>query len=100
MRGHNMSAHRMHSAISSQTAVTDNAMHESMMQEGHCDNCDNNCTSCVGMTSCGHSSNHVPVFIIFNKDISLSQKIAQSSIEYIVQYHSQIITPDFRPPIV
>jgi hypothetical protein len=100
MRGHDMSTHSMNSAMSSQVAVTDNAMHESMMQKDHCDNCDNDCTSCISMTSCGHSSNHVSACIIFNKDISLSQKNTQSSFEHIVQYHSQIITPDFRPPIV
>jgi hypothetical protein len=100
MRGHDMSIHSMHSVLSSQMAVADNPMHESMMQKGCCDNCDNNCVACNGMTSCGHSSNHVSAFIIFNRDLSLSQKLTLSSIEYIVQYHSQIITPDFRPPIV
>ena len=100
MHGHDMSSHSMHSALPSQMAVADNPMHESMMQKGCCDNCDDNCVACNGMTTCVHSSNHVSAIIIFNEVLSLSQNFTLSSIEHIVQYHSQIITPDFRPPIV
>lgn len=100
MRGHDMSTHSMNSAMSSQVAVTDNAMHESMMQKGHCDNCDNDCTSCAAMTSCSHSPNHISAYIIFNKNISLSKRITQFSFEHTVQYLNQIITPDLHPPIV
>jgi len=100
MRGHDMSTHSMNSAMSSQATVTDNAMHESMMQKDHCDNCDNDCTSCNGMASCGHGFNQASACFILNKDISQSQKVTLSSFEHFVQYHSQIITPDFRPPIV
>ncbi len=92
--------HEMNSAMSDQAAVIVNSEHELMMQKGCCDNCDNNCVACTGMTSCGQSSNHVLACIVFNKDISLSQKLIQSSIEHFVQYHSQIISPDIRPPLV
>lgn len=95
-----MPDHKMNSAMSDQAAVIVNSEHESMMQKGCCDNCDNNCVACTGMTSCGQSSNHVLACIVFNKDISLSQKLIQSSIEHFVQYHSQIISPDIRPPLV
>ena len=95
-----MPGHEMKSVMSGQATAIDNSMHESMMQKGCCGNCENNCVACVGMTSCGQSSNHVSACIIFNKDISLSQKLTTFSIERFVQYHSQIITPDIRPPVV
>lgn len=100
MPGHDMSVHSMHSAISGQTAVIDNSRHQSLMKKDCCDNCDNNCVACTGMISCSPGSNHISAFIIFNKDISLSQKLTQSTIEHLVQYHSQIIAPDIRPPVV
>ena len=105
MSGHDMSKHSSHSVISGQVAEFDDSMaskpvHEPMMQKDCCETCDNDCNACVGIASCGHSTNHVSVFIIFNKDISLSQKVTQSLFEHNVQYHSQVITPDFRPPIV
>lgn len=92
--------HEMSSAMSGQAAVIVNSKHESMMQKGCCDNCDNNCVACTDITRCNQSSNHVLACIVFTKDISLSQKPIQSSIEHFVQYHSQIISPDIRPPIV
>lgn len=92
------------------SAASDNSMHESMViplsvdksinLNGFCDQCDNDCTGCAGMTSCVHSSNHAPTIITFNKYLSQSLQLTQSSIEPSAQYHSQIITPDFRPPIV
>ena len=97
MPGHNMPAHKMNSTMTGQATVIDNSMRESMMQKGCCDN---NCVACISMTSCGQGSNHVSAFIKFNKEISLSQKLTQSSIEHFVQYHSQIISPDIRPPVV
>lgn len=97
-----MSSHNMSSVMNDQVAVSNNSMHESMMQKekGYCDNCESNCATCIGMTSCGQNSNHFSAFIIFNKDILQSQNISQASIEHIVQYHNQIISPDFRPPII
>ena len=100
MPDHDMSVRSMHSAISGQTAAIDNSMHEAMMQKGCCDHCDNDCVACIGMSSCGHSSNPVSAFILFNKYSSQSLPIIQISIEQSVQYHNQIITPDIRPPIV
>ena len=92
------------------SAVSDHAMHESMVMalpveksmnlKGCCDQCDNDCTGCTSMTSCTHSSNQSPTIIAFNKVLSQSLQLTQSSIEPSAQYHSQIITPDFRPPIV
>lgn len=95
-----MPGHKMNSVMSGQATAIDNSTHESMMQKDCCNNSENNCVACIGMTSCGQSSNHVSGFVIFNKDISLSQKLTQSSIEHFVQYHSQIISPDIRPPVV
>ncbi len=97
MPGHNMS-----SAMNDQVAVSNNSIHESMMQKekDNCDDCESNCAACIGMTSCGQNSNHFSAFIIFNKDVLQSQNLSQASIEHIVQYHNQIISPDFRPPIV
>lgn len=95
-----MPGHKMNSAMTGQATAITNSMHKSMMQKGCCDHCDDNCVACGGMTSCGQSSNHVSAFIIFNKDISQSQVLTQSSIEHFVQYHSQIISPDIRPPVV
>jgi len=95
--GHDMSIHSMHSATSGQTAVTANSMQKPIDQKCCCDS---GCGACVDMTSCGHSSNHISVFIIINRDTSPSHGLSQSSIEQLVQYHNQIITPDFRPPIV
>ena len=100
MPGHNMPAHKMNSTMTGQASVIDNSMRETMMQKGCCDNCDDNCVACIGMTSCGQSSNHVSTIIICNKKISQSQILTQSSIEHFVLYHNQIITPDIRPPIV
>ena len=100
MPGHNMPAHKMNSTMTGQATAIDSSTHKSMMQKDCCNNCENNCVACIGMTSCGQSSNHVSGFVIFNKDISLSQKLTQSSIEHFVQYHSQIISPDIRPPVV
>ena len=108
----NEPCHEMNSDMAgrSHTAVSDHAMHESMVMalpveksmnlKGCCDQCDNDCTGCIGMTSCVHSSNHAPTIITFNKVLSQSLQLTQSSIGFSAQYHSQIITPDFRPPIV
>ena len=100
MSGHDMSDHSRHSAINNQTATLDNSMHKAMKQKGCCDQCDGSCNGCVGMTSCGHSPNHVSAFILFDQHSSQSIPLIQFSIEQSVQYHNQIITPDFRPPIV
>ncbi len=108
----NNTCHKMSSDLAGHghTAVSDNSIHKSMVMplsvnnsmnlKGCCDQCDNDCTGCFGMTSCAHSSNHAPTIIAFNKVLSQSLQLAQSSIGSSVQYHSQIITPDFRPPIV
>lgn len=104
----NEPCHEMNSDMTGHghSVVSDNSMHESMvmalpvhksMNLKGC--CDNNCT-CAGMTSCVHSSHHVPTIITFNKYFSQSLHLTQSSIESFAQYHSRIITPDFRPPIV
>jgi len=107
MLGHDMSIRNMsddsgYSAMSGQAAEFDNsmannAMPASMMQKGCCDN---DCVACAGITSCGHSSNHVSTFILLNQYSSESHPRIQFLIEQSVQYHNQIITPDIRPPIV
>ena len=91
--------HEMNSVMQDQ-AVNNSAMNASMMQKGCCDQCDNNCVACTGLSSCGHSSNHASPFIVLNHYSSQSQQRIQSSIEQFVQYHNQIITPDIRPPVV
>ena len=108
----NNTCHKMSSDMAGHghAAVSDLSMHEPMVMaapahksmnlNGCCDQCDNDCTGCTGMTSCVHSSNHAPTIITFNKYLSQSLQLTQSSIESSTQYHSQIITPDFRPPIV
>ena len=88
--------HEINSAMPGQTAVIDNSIHESMMQKDCCDQCDNNCVACIGMSSCGHNS----PFILFNQYSSQSLPLIQFSTVQSVQYHNQIITPDIRPPIV
>ena len=93
------SCHEMNSVMQHQT-VNNSAMNESMLQKDCCDQCDNNCVDCIGMSSCGSSSNHASPFIILNNYSSQSQQRIQSSIEQFVQYHNQIITPDIRPPVV
>jgi len=100
MLEHGISDRSMLSATSDQQSVIDNSMHESMMKKGCCNHCGNNCVACNGMTSCGHSPNHVSFFILFNKYSSKPLSLSQTSIEQLVQYHNQIITPDIRPPIV
>ncbi len=105
MPGHDMSTHSIHSAMTDQAtdldvSVTDKATHESMMKQGCCDQCDENCDACVGMSSCKHRSNGVSAFILFDQYSSQSHPLAKFSIEQSVQYHNQIITPDIRPPIV
>ena len=108
----NNACHEMSSDMAGHghSAVSDNSMHESMAMalpvhksmnlKGCSDQCDSDCAGCIGMTSCVHSSNHAPTIIAFNKYLSQSLQLTQSSIEPSAQYHSQIITPDFRPPIV
>ncbi len=108
----NNTCHKMSSDMAGHghAAVSDLSMHEPMVMplsadkpmnlNGLCDQCDNDCTGCIGMTSCVHSSNHAPTIITFNKVLSQSLQLTQSSIGFSAQYHSQIITPDFRPPIV
>jgi len=95
-----MSGHKLKSVMIEHVTVSDSTIQESKMQKGCCDNCDNNCVACTGMTSCGQNSNHVSTFIISKIDILQSQNISQPSIEHIVLYHSQIISPDNRPPVV
>jgi len=97
MLNHDMSVGRRHSAMSGQTAGIDSSMHESMMQKGCCDN---DCTACTGSASCGHNSNHVSAFILFNQFSSESHPRLQFLMGQPVQYRSQIITPDIRPPVV
>ena len=108
----NEPCHEMSSDMAgrSHAAVSDHAMDGSMVMvlpveksmnlKGCCDQCDNDCTGCIGMTSCVHSSNYAPTIIAFDKYFSQSLQFTQSSIEPSAQYHSYIITPDFRPPIV
>ncbi len=93
------SCHEMNSVMQDQI-VNNSAINESMLQKGCCDQCDNNCVACTGLFSCGHSSNHASPFILFNQYAFQSLPLIQSSIEHFVQYHSQIITPDIRPPVV
>lgn len=99
---HEMSSDRVVRGI---TTVSDELVlmalpvEKSMKLKGCCDQCDNNCT-CTGMTSCVHSTNHVPSIIAFNKYFTQSLQFTQSSIESSARYHSRIVTPDFRPPIV
>jgi len=102
---HSQSRHSMHSVMSAQTtgfddSIMDNAFHTSMQQIACCDQCNDDCAGCAGMTSCGHSLKHVSAFILFKQYASQSLSRIQFSIEQFTQYHNQIITPDFRPPIV
>ncbi len=99
MSDHNMPGHKMNSVMNDQAAVSISVMHDSMVQKACCDNCDS-CAACIGMSSCGQSSIHVSALVSFNKDILQSQTLSQTTIEHTVQYHNQIISPDFRPPIV
>lgn len=100
MNSTTMPGHKMKSTMSGQVRAINNSMHKSMMQKDCCGHCDNSCVACEGMSSCGHSSNHVTPYILFTQYFFQSLQLASSSIEHLVQYHSQIITPDFRPPIV
>jgi len=110
MSGHDMSVHdmpvqSMPSVMSGQAAesnnsMMNNSMHESMMQKGCCDHCGNDCVACVGIASCGHSSNYVSTFILIDQYSFESHPLIQFSTVQSVQYHNQIITPDIRPPIV
>ena len=71
----NEPCHEMSSdmVVRSITTVGEHAMHESMVMalpvektmnlKGCCDECDNDCTGCIGMSSCIHSSNHAPTII-------------------------------------
>lgn len=96
----------MHSVMSAQTtefddSIIDNAIHTSMQQKACCDQCNDDCAECsTGLTSCERSLNHVSAFVLFNQYASQSLSRIQFSIEPFIQYHNQIITPDFRPPIV
>ena len=94
------SCHELNAAMPGQAAVINNSMHESMMQKGCCDQCVDNCVACIGMSSCGNSSNHVSSFILFDQYSSQSLPLIQFSTQHFVQYHNQIIIPDIRPPIV
>ena len=92
--------HEMNSTVPGQAAVINNSMHKSMMQQGCCDQCADNCDACIGMSSCGHSSNHVSAFVLLEQNSSQSHPLIQFSTQYFAQYHNQIVTPDIRPPIV
>lgn len=95
-----MSGHKMNSAMSGQVTVIDNSMHKSMMRKGCCGHCGNNCAACTSNLSCGQNVHHVSPFIIITQYFFKSLQTSQFPIEYFVQYHSQITTPDIRPPLV
>jgi len=77
-----------------------NAQEKLMSHKGCCDHCDNNCSNCTGMSSCGHGSNHVSAFIVYSPYLIQSRYLSVSSSEYAIQYLNQIIIPDIRPPVV
>ena len=92
--------HEINSAMPGQAAVINNSMHESMKQQDCCGQCVDSCVACTGMSSCGHSSNPVLAFILFDKFSSQSLPRSQFSTEQFIQYHNQITAPDIHPPIV
>lgn len=88
----------MHSDMSDY-AITDHSMNTSIIQEKCCDCCDNGC-NCVDMSVCSNATGHTSVCIMLDRYFSQSFQMTQSMIEPITQYYSQIILPNFRPPIV
>lgn len=101
MPDHNMAGHKMNSAMTDQATAVDSSIQDSMIKKGCCGHCDNNCAACTSNMSCGKNVHHGSPFIIITQYFfNSSLQISQSPIEYIVQYHSQIISPDFRPPVV
>ena len=90
--------HEMNSLMQGET-VSDSSIIKSIVKTKCCGHCIDGCT-CNEIFSCGHSSNHVSAFILCNQYSSQSYPLILFSIERFVQYHNQIITPDFRPPIV
>lgn len=94
-----MPGHKMEPFMIEHVAVNDSTLHKSMMLKKCCTHCDGGCT-CNKLSSCSHNSNHTSPFIAITQYFSQSLLIAQTLIEYSIQYHNQIITPDFRPPIV
>ncbi len=95
-----MPDHKMNSAMTDQATAVDSSMQNSMIKKGCCGHCGNNCVACTSNLSCGQNGHHVSPFIIITQYFSKSLQISQSSIEHIVQYHNQIISPDIRPPVV
>ena len=94
----NDNCQEMHSVMLDHT-ITDRSMNKSMMQEKCCDCCDHGC-NCIDMSVCSNATGHTSVCIMIDRYLSQSFQMTQSMIEQITQYYSQIILPNFRPPIV
>jgi hypothetical protein len=93
--------HEMSSAATKTSIDSQSAKVKVVVQEkAYCEHCEDNCKACSGLTSCGHSANHVSPVIIFTQAFSQSLQIVQISIEQTLPYHNWITIPAFRPPVV
>ncbi len=81
----------MTSTMTGQATAVDDVNHHSKVEKGCC-------VDYTISSSCGHAE-QVSLFKIVTKYFFKSINISHFSNDNLVQYHSQIIPPDIRPPI-
>jgi len=94
-----------HADIVSRSSMKGSMSHlhsDAVMQKAVSDKtcCDKNADACASLSLCDHCFTHGVSFILSGSYSVKAHRFTQPSFEQQVQYHSRIITPAIRPPLV
>lgn len=85
----------MQNHAASRVSMDEASMDEAMVQK----NCNDGCT-CNDISMCGYKTSNASPFIVFDQNFKILTESVPPPVEQLVQYRSQITTPDIHPPIV
>lgn len=75
------------------------AMSNVMVEHESCNACAEDCT-CNEVSQCAHRVSQVMPFIISAQFFSKVVQLTTNAVVHVTQYQSQIISPEYRPPVV